>query len=72
MLPWATVEENVEFPLLHAQLSAAQRRALVEGCARAATGLTDFRKTYPKQLSGGMRQRRRDFAGAGGQALPSC
>ncbi len=30
LLPWATVEENVEFPLLHAQLSAAQRRALVE------------------------------------------
>src|ERR1700759_393345 len=56
LLPWATVEENVEFPLLHTQLSAAQRRALVDDALRR-TGLTDFRKTYPKQLSGGMRQR---------------
>ena len=56
LLPWCTVEENVEFPLLHTQLSAAQRRALVEDALRR-TGLTDFRKTYPKQLSGGMRQR---------------
>jgi NitT/TauT family transport system ATP-binding protein len=56
LLPWASVEENVAFPLLHTQLSAAQRRDLVEDALRR-TGLTDFRKTYPKQLSGGMRQR---------------
>jgi len=56
LLPWANVEENVEFPLLHTQLSAVQRRALVDDALRR-TGLTDFRKTYPKQLSGGMRQR---------------
>lgn len=56
LLPWATVEENVEFPLLHTRLSPAQRRALVEDALRR-TGLTDFRQTYPKQLSGGMRQR---------------
>lgn len=56
LLPWATVEENVEFPLLHTKLSAAQRGASVEDALRR-TGLTDFRKTYPKQLSGGMRQR---------------
>src|SRR5919206_3176126 len=56
LLPWATVEENVEFPLLHTQLSAAQRHALVDDALRR-TGLTDFRQTYPKQLSGGMRQR---------------
>src|SRR6516225_6072215 len=53
LLPWATVAENVEFPLLHTQLSAAQRRALVDDALRR-TGLTDFRETYPKQLSGGM------------------
>src|SRR6476661_460979 len=56
LLPWRTVEENVEFPLLHTQLSAVQRRALVDDALRR-TGLTDFRTTYPKQLSGGMRQR---------------
>ena len=51
LLPWCTVEENVEFPLLHTNLSSTQRRALVEDALRR-TGLTDFRKTYPKQLSG--------------------
>ncbi|MGY4403993.1 ABC transporter ATP-binding protein [Bradyrhizobium sp. USDA 3315] len=56
LLPWATVEENVEFALLHTQLSSAHRRAQVDDALRR-TGLTDFRATYPKQLSGGMRQR---------------
>jgi NitT/TauT family transport system ATP-binding protein len=56
LLPWATVEANVEFPLLHTQLSANERRALVIDALRR-TGLSDFRGTYPKQLSGGMRQR---------------
>jgi NitT/TauT family transport system ATP-binding protein len=56
LLPWCTVEANVEFPLLHAGLAVAARRALVDDALRR-TGLTDFRGTYPKQLSGGMRQR---------------
>jgi len=56
LLPWSTVEANVEFPLLHTALSAAERRALVDDALRR-TGLSDFRATYPKQLSGGMRQR---------------
>ncbi|MBR0716377.1 ABC transporter ATP-binding protein [Bradyrhizobium liaoningense] len=56
LLPWANVEENVEFPLLHTSLSAQARRAQVDDALRR-TGLTDFRKAYPKQLSGGMRQR---------------
>jgi NitT/TauT family transport system ATP-binding protein len=56
LLPWSTVEANVEFPLLHTQLSAAARRALVDDALRR-TSLSDFRGTYPKQLSGGMRQR---------------
>ena len=56
LLPWSTVEANVEFPLLHTALSLAERRALV-GDALRRTGLSDFRATYPKQLSGGMRQR---------------
>src|SRR5712664_3280937 len=56
LLPWCTVEENVEFPLLHTGLSISERRALVDDALRR-TGLSDFRATYPKQLSGGMRQR---------------
>jgi NitT/TauT family transport system ATP-binding protein len=56
LLPWSTVEANVEFPLLHTPLSAQQRRNVVDDALRR-TGLTDFRAAYPKQLSGGMRQR---------------
>ena len=56
LLPWCTVEANVEFPLLHTGLGVAERRALVADALRR-TGLTDFRGAYPKQLSGGMRQR---------------
>ena len=56
LLPWSTVEANVQFPLLHARLAPAERRALVDDALRR-TGLTDFRGAYPKQLSGGMRQR---------------
>src|SRR6201987_503336 len=56
LLPWSTVEANVEFPLLHTALAASERRALVDDALRR-TGLSDFRGTYPKKLSGGMRQR---------------
>jgi NitT/TauT family transport system ATP-binding protein len=56
LLPWCTVEENVEFPLLHAGLEVSERRAIVDDALRR-TSLSDFRVAYPKQLSGGMRQR---------------
>lgn len=56
LLPWCTVEENVEFPLLHTGLAPGERREIVSDALRR-TGLLDFRATYPKQLSGGMRQR---------------
>ncbi|MHC6158125.1 ABC transporter ATP-binding protein [Bradyrhizobium elkanii] len=56
LLPWSTVEENVAFPLLHTGLSAGERRAVIDDALRR-TGLSDFRAAYPKQLSGGMRQR---------------
>jgi len=56
LLPWCTVEENVEFPLLHTGLGMPERRAVVDDALRR-TSLSDFRGTYPKQLSGGMRQR---------------
>jgi NitT/TauT family transport system ATP-binding protein len=56
LLPWCTVEGNIEFPLSHTTPSPAERRALVDD-ALQRTGLSDFRAAYPKQLSGGMRQR---------------
>jgi NitT/TauT family transport system ATP-binding protein len=56
LLPWCTVAENVEFPLLHAMPDSAARRLVVDDVLRR-TGLSDFRKAYPRQLSGGMRQR---------------
>src|ERR1700758_1035980 len=56
LLPWCTVEGNIEFPLSRTPLSPAGRRAMVDDALRR-TGLSDFRTAYPKQLSGGMRQR---------------
>ena len=56
LLPWCTVEDNVGFPLVHTGLSASERRAIVDD-ALNRTGLSDFCGAYPKQLSGGMRQR---------------
>ncbi len=56
LLPWRTVAQNVEFVLLHTGLSETGRATIVDDALRR-TGLTDFRGAYPKQLSGGMRQR---------------
>ncbi len=44
LLPWCTVEQNVEFPLLHGGLDPAARRAMVDDALRR-TGLSDFRGT---------------------------
>ena len=56
LLPWCTVEANVEFPLVHTALDAT--RATPWSMTRSgAPGLSEFRGAYPKQLSGGMRQR---------------
>jgi NitT/TauT family transport system ATP-binding protein len=56
LLPWNTVAENVAFPLLHTGLSTSERDDAVRD-ALHRTSLTEFRDAYPKQLSGGMRQR---------------
>ncbi|THD52308.1 MAG: ATP-binding cassette domain-containing protein [Bradyrhizobium sp.] len=56
LLPWCTVEENVEFPLLDSGPTPGERKTIVDDALRR-TGLSDFRGTLPKQLSGGMRQR---------------
>ena len=56
LLPWRTVAGNVALVLEHHRLSAPERRERVEA-ALSLTGLADFARAYPRQLSGGMRQR---------------
>ena len=56
LLPWRSVRGNVMLPLAHHPLPAAEREARVVN-ALARTGLTDFADAFPRQLSGGMRQR---------------
>lgn len=61
LLPWRTVEQNVRFGLSlrsgrQAITSATRRAEQVEDLLRM-TGLTEFRRYYPTQISGGMQQR---------------
>ncbi len=56
LLPWRTVAANVALALEHHALGADEREARVAD-ALARTSLSDFRDAFPKQLSGGMRQR---------------
>jgi NitT/TauT family transport system ATP-binding protein len=56
LFPWLTVVENVEVPLIARGMDHAERhqRAMKQ---LAAVGLKGFETAYPKELSGGMRQR---------------
>jgi NitT/TauT family transport system ATP-binding protein len=56
LFPWMSVEANVGFGLMTRGVPAAQRAARVEAALKLV-GLTRFRRHYPHQLSGGMRQR---------------
>ena len=56
LFPWLTVLENVEAPLKARGLDAESRRK--QGLKMLDTvGLDGFQGAYPKELSGGMRQR---------------
>jgi NitT/TauT family transport system ATP-binding protein len=56
LLPWRTVEGNVSLAIEHHSLPHVARQELIAD-ALARTRLTEFRRAYPRQLSGGMRQR---------------
>jgi len=56
LLPWRTILDNVLLPaeLVRMDLTAATERAMA---LMAKVGLSGFEHKYPKELSGGMRQR---------------
>ena len=56
LLPWRSVAGNVRLVLEDQPLAPAERDTRVAEVL-ALTGLSEFRAAYPKQLSGGMRQR---------------
>jgi NitT/TauT family transport system ATP-binding protein len=56
LLPWRTVAGNVALALEHHALSAGERRERVAQALRRVN-LSDFAQAYPRQLSGGMKQR---------------
>jgi NitT/TauT family transport system ATP-binding protein len=56
LMPWARVEANVRLPLDLAGLPTSESRRRVEEALKLV-GLSDFRRNYPRQLSGGMRMR---------------
>ncbi|GAV25149.1 mannosyltransferase [Carboxydothermus islandicus] len=56
VFPWLTVYENVEYGLKLRKLPKKLRQEKVEYYLKV-TGLLDFARAYPKELSGGMKQR---------------
>jgi NitT/TauT family transport system ATP-binding protein len=56
LLPWLSVEENVTFALRVRKLPKSDWPAIIEKYL-AMVGLTEHRRKFPSQLSGGMRQR---------------
>lgn len=56
LMPWKTVMENVEFGPQVAGVDKATRREIAQKYIDLV-GLKGFEKSYPNQLSGGMKQR---------------
>jgi len=56
LFPWMSVETNVGFGLMTRGVPAREAAERVEAALKLV-GLTRFRRHYPHQLSGGMRQR---------------
>lgn len=56
LFPWLTVRENVEFGLKMKKTPKAERRSISDHYI-ALVGLTGHEEKFPKELSGGMKQR---------------
>ncbi len=56
LYPWLTVEQNVAVGLMARKVSRAERDAAVDR-AIELIGLGNYHAAYPRELSGGMRQR---------------
>jgi NitT/TauT family transport system ATP-binding protein len=56
LYPWLTVQENVQVGLLQRRLGASEAQEEIDK-ALELIGLSGYENAYPKQLSGGMRQR---------------
>jgi NitT/TauT family transport system ATP-binding protein len=56
LLPWRTVLDNVAYPLELRGVARAERRAAAHELLEL-TGLADAAEKFPRQISGGMRQR---------------
>lgn len=56
LLPWRTVQKNVELGLESKKLSKEEKKEAALKYIKMV-GLEKFRKSYPRQLSGGMQQR---------------
>ncbi len=56
LFPWRTIEKNIYLPLEIKKQNTPENREHALGLAEKY-GLKDFVKSYPSQLSGGMRQR---------------
>ena len=56
LVPWRSVRDNVALPLEHHAMGRAERDERVMS-ALARVNLAEFAGAFPKQLSGGMRQR---------------
>jgi NitT/TauT family transport system ATP-binding protein len=65
LFPWLTVLENVEAPLEAGSVGAVERRKRALKTLDTV-GLDGFETAYPKELSGGMKQRVGFARGAGG------
>jgi NitT/TauT family transport system ATP-binding protein len=56
LFPWLTVQENVQVGLIQRRISQREGQEEIDR-ALELIGLTGYENAYPKQLSGGMRQR---------------